>query len=903
VTGPLAGPLIETKLHAPARRPSGVVQRTRLTDRLAHIGDKKLTLVSAPAGFGKSTLITEWLMTTKTENANTAWLSLDQRDNDPSTFWTYVLAALERAAPTTTQQAQAQLDAGQPSATVLTTLVNALQATDEHLTLVLDDYHVIESTEIQDAMAFLLDHLPPQLHLVLTSRADPALPLARLRVGDELLELRAADLRFTPDEAATYLNQVMGLELAEPDVIALEGRTEGWIAALQLAALSMQGRDDPSAFIATFAGDDRYIVDYLVGEVLQQQPDDVRDFLLRTSILTRLNGSLCDAVTDATGDHRYSKSGQAMLEALDRANLFLVPLDDRRYWYRYHHLFADVLRARLHDEHPDLVSELHRRASDWHEDNADRPEAIRHALAGADFDRAADLIELAGPGLRQSRQEDTLRRWLEALPAEVFENRPVLAMGLVGARMATGDLTGVERLFQIAERWTDGTTQPNEPVVVDTDSFASLASSIAMHRAGQARLLGDLPATKRYAQQVLDLAAADAFLARGGAAALLGLAHWADGDLVAADHWYSAGMDSLEQAGHTADLIAGAVTVANIHIAQGRLTDAMDVYQQGLRRATEPGRPVLRGAPDMHVGIAELLRERNDLAGAHHHLSIAQEMGEHAGFGQHPYRWRVARARLHQADGNLDAAVRLLDEAEPVYDTDFSPEVEPVPAVRARVYLAQGRIDEARRWAHERHLTADDPLTYVREYEHVTLARILFADTRPDKEQANRLLDRLLAAAEDGKRGSTVIELLILQSLSRHANGERSAAHDALDRALTLAEPEGYVRLFLDEGPPMLALLADGAERATSPAYGRRLLEEATATEPTQAARQGLVDPLSERELDVLRLLRSDLDGPAIARELVVSLNTMRTHTKAIFSKLGVNSRRTAVRRADELGL
>ncbi|MBA3339876.1 MAG: helix-turn-helix transcriptional regulator, partial [Geodermatophilaceae bacterium] len=414
----MSGPLLETKLHVPRPRRS-LVARPRLSASLSREAESALTLVSAPAGFGKTTLLAQWLAADPGGGRSAAWLSLDKRDNDPALFWTYVVAALQTAVPAVGAGALSLPQSPQqPIESVLTTLLNDLSAVPNDVVLVLDDYHVIEARDVQDGMAFLLEHLPPQVHLMIASRADPALPMSRLRGRGELVEIRAADLRCTPDEAAAYLNEVMGLALTARDVAALEGRTEGWIAALQLAALSMQGRDDIAGFIAGFAGDDRYIVDYLVEEVLQRQPEEVRNFLLQTSILSRLNGSLCDAVTG-------QEAGKAMLVALDRGNLFLVPLDDRRQWYRYHHLFADVLRARLLDEQPVGVPEFHRRASDWYERNGEWSEAIQHALADEDFEAAADLVELAIPATRQHRQEATLRRWLAALPDELIRVRPV----------------------------------------------------------------------------------------------------------------------------------------------------------------------------------------------------------------------------------------------------------------------------------------------------------------------------------------------------------------------------------------------------------------------------------------------------------------------------------------------
>jgi LuxR family transcriptional regulator, maltose regulon positive regulatory protein len=445
----MASPLVETKLHIPKLR-RGLVARPRLSGRLRRGAASRLTLISAPAGFGKTTLLAEWLASTRTERS-VAWLSLEESDSQPASYWTYLITALQAAAPGVGSSALLLLQSGQPPVeTVLTTVLNELGSAPNDLYLVLDDYHLVDSPDIQAGMTFLLEHLPPQVHLVVSTREDPALPLARLRARGELAEVRAADLRFTLGEVAAYLNDVTGLDLAASDIATLEGRTEGWIAALQLAALSIQGRDDVAGFIAGFAGDDRYIVDYLVEEVLGRQPANVRSFLVQTSILDRLSGPLCDAVT---GQH----GGKAMLQSLDRANLFLVPLDDRRRWYRYHHLFADVLHTHLLDEHRDQVAALHRRASQWFEQDGEPAQAIRHALAAGDVERAAGLVELELPELRRSRQEATIRGWLDAIPDDVVRVRPVLAVGFVGALMAGGEFEGVEDRLQDAERWLEPT--------------------------------------------------------------------------------------------------------------------------------------------------------------------------------------------------------------------------------------------------------------------------------------------------------------------------------------------------------------------------------------------------------------------------------------------------------------
>ncbi len=903
-------PLLETKLYVPRLR-RGLVSRPRLTERLSRGAESKLTLISAPAGFGKTTLLAEWVAATPAEERPTAWLSLDPSDKETASFWTYMITALQTVAPGVGARALSLLQGPQPPPieTVLATLLNELGAMPNDVVLVLDDYHVVDAHDIGDGMAFLLEHLPPEVHLVIATRADPALPLARLRARGELVEIRAADLRFTPDEAATYLNDAMGLDLAAGDVAALEGRTEGWIAALQLAALSMQGRDDVAGFIAGFAGDDRYIVDYLVEEVLQRQPEHIRSFLLETSILDRMSGSLCDSVTGRDG-------GTAMLEALDRANLFLVPLDGRRRWYRYHQLFADVLRAHLVKERPDQVPDLHRRASAWYEQNGEPSEAIRYALAAGDVARAADLVELAIPATVQDRQEITLRRWLEALPDELLRDRPVLSNAYAGSLLVRGEVEGVEERLRDAERWlgatdeaADGLAQrAGSMVVVDEAAFRRLPGSLAVHRAGQARILGDAAGTVAHARRALDLVGEDDHLSRGGAAGLLALASWTGGDLEAASRWYATGMASLEKAGHLSDVIGCALALADIRLAQGRLHDALRTYEQGLQLSTERGGPVLRGAADMHVGMSELFRERGDLQAASQHLLTSRELGDENGLPQNAYLSRVAAARLRQAEGDLDGALELLDEAERLYVGDFSPDVRPVAALKARVWIAQGRMAESLGWARQHGLSAADDLSYLREFEHVTLTRVLLARSMQDGvdhslREAMGLLERLRHAAEAGGRAGSVIEILVLQSLGHQMRRELPSALATLERALTVAEPEGYVRVFVDEGPPMADLVREAAKRGIAPTYVRRLL--AAFGDPGDSTRisQALVEPLSERELDVLRLLGSDLDGPAIARELVVSLSTIRSHTKSIYAKLGVNNRRAAVRRGEELDL
>jgi LuxR family maltose regulon positive regulatory protein len=892
-------PLLESKLHVPRRR-RGLVPRARLDQRLDRYALPAVALVSAPAGFGKTTLLVDWLGGETPGSARTAWLSLDRRDSDPSVFWSYIVAALRKVAPAIGTDALAMLQTS-PSAlqAVVAMLLNDLAALSDDLVLVLDDYHAVESIEVQESMLFLVENIPAQLHLVVASRADPPWPLAGLRARGDLVEIRTADLRFTGDEASAYLNDAMGLDLAPRQIDALEGRTEGWIAALQLAALSLQGRSDPSEFIEGFAGDDRFVVDYLVDEVLSRQPDDIRTFLLETSILSRLSAPLCAAVTDR-------RDAKAILEVLERSNLFIVPLDDGRRWYRYHHLFADVLRARLADEQAQLVAELHLRASIWHEQNGDTADAVHHAMAGRHFERAAQLVELAGPQLRRTRQERTLRLWLEALPADVYEDRPVLAIALVGARMATGTTHGVEELLQLVESTIERASPP--PTVFDEESFAALPVQLAVQRAGLALLSADVANTIAHATRALELVEPDDHLRRGSAVALLALAQWTAGDLAAAERRYAEAIQALIAAGHLADMLGCSLALADIQIAQGRLTDATRTFEAGLRWTTD--HPGLRGAADMHVGLSEVLIERNDLEGAARHLATSVDLGESAGLPQYAYRWRVTMARLCRARGDLDRALELIDEAAPLFDTDFSPPVRPVAALRTRVQLAREDTEAAQRWATERGLGADDDLSYIREFEHITYSRVLIA--RYARERDVRLLDealtllaRLRAAADEGGRVGSLIEILVQQATAHHAHRDVPAAIAALDQALTLAERDGHVRLFLHAGPSLITLLQSAASSAAASPHVRLVLAAAqpTGRPPAPRAPSTLVDELSARELDVLRLLRSDLSGPDIARELIVSINTVRTHTKNIFMKLGATNRREAVRRADELGL
>lgn len=907
----MTGIVLDGKIRVPRQR-RDAVDRPRLLHRLADATRTPLTVVSAPAGFGKTTLLTQWLATRPTAGG-AAWVSLDASDDDPVVFWRYVVAAVHVVRPQVAARAHDLLTAGRSSTdAVLAVLLNDLAILDQDLVVVLDDAHTVTSPEVRDHLAVFLERLPDRVHVVIAGRSDPALPLARRRAGGDLLEIRADDLRFTLGEATTYLGDVSGLGLDADAVALLEDRTEGWIAALQLAALSMRDRPDLPGFIAGFAGDDRYVVDYLVEEVLSRQPEPVRRFLLRTSVLARMEASLCDAVVDQGGS-------RAVLAALERDNLFVVPLDDRRHAYRYHHLFGDVLRARLLDEEPGLVVDLHARASRWYETRGDPDEAFRHALEAGDVERAADLLEVAVPALTRDRREATVRARMAAIPDEVLRLRPVLHLGYVAALMARGEIAEVDRRLTEIGHWLtaddrDPADVAEHPVVVDREAFAQLPGGVAVYRAARTLLTGDVTGTIEHARRVLDLVREDDHVLRGSASGLLGLAHWHRGELAAAERLYHDAIGHLRRAGNLSDALGCSLALADIQQTAGRLDDARTTFEEGLRLGTTPD-PPLRGTGDLHVGLARVLTETGDLTGAVAHLEAAQELGEHAGLPQNAYRWRLESARVRAAQGDVPAALHLIGEAEGVFTTDFSPDVRPLPAVRARLHLIQGDLGSVAAWARGAGVGTQDAPSYLREYEHLTLVRLHLARARAGQvdhlDDTVALLGRLEVAALDGGRTGSVVEILALRALALQAAREDRAALAALARAVELAAAHGFVRVFLDEGTPVLVLLQHLARRADAPDHTRHVLAVARGTAPAGArGRAALpvapprtpVEALTARELDVVRLLASDLGGPEIARELVVSINTVRTHTKSIYAKLGVTSRRAAVRRARELG-
>jgi LuxR family maltose regulon positive regulatory protein len=925
----MSSTLVGTKLNVPRLR-GALVPRPRLTMLMDAGAEASLTLVSAPAGFGKSTVLAGWLARTSTEPRAAAFVSLDESDSQATTFWLYVVTALSAATSGVGASVLPLLAAGQPaSRALLTAVLNEIGDLPTELDLILDDYHLADGTEVAEGMTFLLDHRPANLHVVVSTRADPNLPLARLRARGELVEIRARDLRFTVEETATYLTDVGGLTVRADDVVALESRTEGWAAALQLASLSLQGRDDVAGFIAGFAGDDRHVVDYLVEEVLSRQSHEVRRFLTSTSVLGPLCGDLCDAVLQTAGS-------RTMLEALERANLFVVPLDDQRQWYRYHHLFADVLQAHLRHERPEQVAGLHLRASQWYDRDGAPVSAVHHAMAAGDLDTAADLAEGALPALQRDRQEAVLRRWIGDFPVDVVRARPVLAVGFVGALMSSNEFTDVESRLSEVERQLpaieariaafsgDLAVMPSAAgpdvfgiVVVDDAELARVPSAVHLYRAGMSLVSGDLPATHEHAQRAIDASTPGDDVVRAAACGLSGLAHWACGELGDADRRYAECVVGLRRAGHVSDVLGCSITRADIALAQGRLRDARGSYEEALLLASGAG-GVPRGAADMHVGLSQVALEGGLLVEARTQLDLARSVGEEHGLPQYPYRLRATAALLAAADGDIQSALAGVADAQKVYLGDFSPDVRPLHAVSARLHLREGDVDGAVRWAYDHDVSTSQDLSYLREFEHVTLAEVLLARSRRDGDadvlvEADHLLGRLREAAQDGGRNGPLIDIVILQALAAEIRGDAERALALLDEAVEMSAQEGRAQPFNRHGAllePMLEALAErpGAEpwpialRDACRAASTASADGETAA-PATTGGGGGVEALSGRELEVLHLLDTELDGPEIAQHLFVSLNTLRTHTKNIYVKLGVNNRRAAVRRGRELGL
>ena len=909
-------PLLETKLYIPSQRP-GLVPRARLIERLDRGTERKLTLVSAPAGFGKTTLLAEWVAATGADERPTAWVSLDQTDNDPSLFWGYFIAALRTVQSGVGASALSLLHSPQPPPieTLLGTLLNEVSAISHGFVLVLDDYHVIDTGPVHDGVTFLLDHLPPQMHVLIAGRADPPLPLSRLRGRGELDELRAADLRFTPDEAAAFLNEVMGLDLSADDVAALETRTEGWIAGLQLAALSMRGREDLPGFIRAFAGDDRYIVDYLVEEVLQRQPEGVRSFLMQTSILDRLSGPLCDAVTG-------QDNGRGMLEALERGNLFVVPLDDKRHWYRYHHLFADVLRAHSMQEQPDRVPALHRRASTWFEGRGMAAEAIEQARAGSDHEAVARLLVANFEEFERIAHYASISNWAASLPEEMIRKRPRLALMYASAAMASEDNNqNARRLTSWAEEAiraieNSGEFAPSDDVdgtVVGPDGLEVLkGEALALKLFHSSRHLPP--------EEIAEMASRVLKLLPAGHR-LRGMIHMIDaglqmetGDLKSALPRMETVVDEARRAQNPSHLAGVLAHSGQMYVAIGRLGDGRRSYEEALLVAQDASDEAHWSMCGPRAWLAEVLLEHADLPGASDHVAKALELA-----GRSPTRSpvlyaRTTAAQVFLAAGDAKAALGQLEEAQEfVRGSSHSRFSSFLSSVELKVYCRTGDLEAAEDVARDRGLSLDIAVDRDNEEEINAFARYLVASG--DYDDAVHVLSKVLPIVQGAGRVQHEVHALVLHALANEQLGERASALESLGRATMLGEPGRFNRTFTGEGPVIVQLteaLADAVRRgrgpaeAGSPSYLKHLLRETEVrpeTASAQPAAGGIAEPLTAREVEVLRLVAGGMRNQEIADHLFISLSTVKRHIANAYGKMDVSHRTEAIARANELNL
>ncbi|MFZ0547936.1 MAG: LuxR C-terminal-related transcriptional regulator [Candidatus Promineifilaceae bacterium] len=880
--------LLQTKLYIPPTR-ANIVPRTQLLQKLNDGLHGKLTLASAPAGFGKTTLITDWLSQL---DCPVGWVSLDEDESDPQQFFRYMAVAIQ-SFPDSQHSLTNQLQSSQPASakSLAASMVNDLASVSTHCLLVLDDYHEIESTEIDLAFAFVLDHMPPNLHLVITSRTDPGFPLSRLRARNQLTELRAQDLRFTKAEAAQFLQQNMNLTLSSDQIVALETRTEGWVAGLQMAALSMQNRDDVDDFVTSFTGSHRFIMDYLVEEVLNQQSIEVQNFLLKTSVLTRLCAELCDQLLQSP------PTSQQFLEQLETNNIFLIPLDNERRWFRYHHLFADLLQQRLRqsatlskEDAEKRVAELHNRASEWYEDNGLELDAFHHAAAANNIERTERLIEGAGVPLHYRGSAHPVLHWLESLPTTTLDARPSLWVTYASALFFTGQHTAVEQKLQAAEACLARSATLREAEA--DDNSQDLVGRIASLRATLAVIQHDPETIITQSRQALQHLHPDNLLFRSAAAFTLGVAYNFRGDRPAASQSFTEVLALAESFEHSIYTIAAAISLGQLQEADNKLLLASKTYERVLEVAGDPPQLI---TVEAFLGLARISYQWND-------LDIASRYGKQCTRLLHQQdsidtfaSYSVFLAQLMLAREDVPGAVEALDEAEAFARRhNFLFRLPDVAAAQVLTLLRQGNLTAAARLAEKHYL----PLFQ---------ARVLLA--QGNTPGALALLEPLRQQIEAKGWHDERLRIMILQALVLQAHGEKDEAVQLLGDALALAEPGGFIRLFVDEGLPMAQLLSEAVARGIMPNYCGKLLAVFEAEgqkiepEPGPSPAQSLIDPLTDRELEILTLIAAGLKNKEIAEQLVISLNTVLYHIKNIYSKLGVNKRTLAIAKAKELNL
>ena len=909
--------LLYTKFFVPPKRPL-LMPRPRLVDRLNQglQPGHKFTLVSAPAGFGKTTSVSVWVhaISEATPPIATTWLSLDEGDNDLTRFLAYLIAALKQCEgiePAFGKGVLTMLQSPQPSSTeaLLTPLINEMASIPGKIVLVLDDYHLIEAQPVHDALSFLLDNSPPQMHLVVATREDPPLMLSRLRARGQLTEIRATDLRFTTAEAADFLNRVMGLDLSPENIAALETRTEGWITGLQLAAISMQGSDDSTRFIRSFTGSHHFVMDYLIEEVLAQQPDHVEQFLLQTAVLDQLTGSLCNALTGRD-------DGQETLAMLEHANLFLMPLDEQRQWYRYHHLFADLLRRRLHHKQPELTRTMHIQASGWYAQNGFIDQAVEHALASEDFDRALHLLDSEAETLWGRDEHIKLRHWFEKIPAELIRTKPHLGVIYAWSLFVTGEQAAAAQSLDVAEQAL-GTSAAEVSAIIQAGlepahdaEMRKQLGRIAVTRAFLAFFQNDVPAIIKQSRLALDLLPAEDLTWRSSAAVSLGDAYSLAGQTDAA---YQARLDSMaacQQAGNVYMVLIAGLKLAATLRQKGYLQQTIDTCQQQIQIAGENNMLQTPTAGCLYAIWGEALAELGNLDEA---LELAKEgvaLTQHAG-DVATLGWSyLCLTRILLSVGDLAAAEEIIHKANL---TDRKLDLPPwftnqMVTLQTRVHLARNEVETAAECLAQLGLKANEEISFQNEIGYLVLARILIAQGRYD--EADNILQQILSAAEAGGRMSRAITALMLQAVTLQFQGRIDLALERLARALDSASAEGHTQVFVDEGLPMARLLQTAVSHGIALEYSRRLLAafpaevvSQTAVTTAQVDQAGLAEPLSEREIEILQKIAEGLTNPQIADQLYLSLNTVKVHTRNIYGKLDVHNRTQAVAKARALGI
>jgi LuxR family maltose regulon positive regulatory protein len=904
-------PLLTTKLYIPSHRPD-LVPRPRLIEQLNTGLSRILTLISAPAGFGKSTLLSSWAA--QIESSQVAWLSLDTGDNDLTRFLTYFIAALQTIDSNIGQKILTALQSPGTlnSEIILTTLLNEIVEFLYDFVLIIDDYHVIESKPIDQALTFLLDHQPANMHLVIATRIDPPLPLARLRASGQMTELRTAKLRFTNDEVTAYLNQVMGLGLSVDDIAALETRTEGWIVGLQLAALSLQEKEDVTGFIRSFTGSHHHVLDYLVEEVLGQQTPETQSFLLQTSILGRLSGPLCDAVF--FGKTEIEGNSQKVLENLDASNLFIVPLDDERHWYRYHHLFADMLQVRLKRFYPEHLNNLHLRAADWFQENDFFDDAVEHAFSASNYDRVASLIERIAGGTMLYGRLTCILEWFNALPQGILDSRPRLRIYQAWSLAIAGQPKVADKILLDVK--ASLRNLPDSPVNL------ALRGELSALRTGIIIYHNDPYEIIQEAEEALAHLPDGNLVSRARVYMALGTAYAYSNEMQKATDTYERGRDLALKVN------ASFLATANIELLteqlvyqRGRLRDGVEALEQILElgKTSDGDYQAFTGAA--HVLLAEINLEWNNFETAAIYLEKGFELLQLGGIGYTLTHCYCAAARIKLAFGETDRAIEYLQSAsQAAMNSPLMHFQIRNLACQVKFRICMGDIETASDWATGKRCELPEILPrHLQETKQISLARVYLA--QGDSAKTLDTLNGILPQAESAGRMVHVIDIYLLKALAHKASGESGVAVECMEAAITLAAPEGYIRTFVEHGEPMSRLLRESAERDISTTYVNKLLSAfdsqdqsdltkspAKTAEPIRTVGKTyttnpLMEPLTDRELEVLCLMAEGLTYNEIAGQIMVSLNTVRTHVKNIYSKLFVHKRSRAISKAKELNI